>query len=173
MKKGAKKYTQILCYLLYILFAKWLPYSNFPCVGRIAKGLRYFVAKGIVESCGKGVNIERGANFTGTLRIGDFSGVGINAVIGSNVRIGDRVRMGRDVMIITQNHRYTREDFEGYIRAPVSIGDNVWIGNRVIILPGVTIGKNAIVAAGAVVTKDVASYSIVGGVPAKHIKWRE
>jgi maltose O-acetyltransferase len=173
MRKGAKKYPQILCYLLYILFAKWLPYSNFPYVGRIAKKLRYLLAKGIVESCGKGVNIERGANFTGTLRIGDFSGVGINAVIGSNVRIGDRVRMGRDVMIITQNHKFTRETFEGYVRAPVSIDDNVWIGNRVIILPGVTIGKNAIVAAGAVVTKDVASYSIVGGVPAKHIKWRK
>ncbi len=173
MKKGAKKYPQILCYLLYILFAKWLPYSNFPYVGRIAKGLRYLLAKGMLESCGKRVNIERGANFTGTLRIGNHSGIGINAVIGSNVSVGDWVRMGRDVMIITQNHHYTREDFEGYERAPVSIGDNVWIGNRVIILPGVTVGRNAIIAAGAVVTKDVDSYSIVGGVPARHIKWRE
>jgi maltose O-acetyltransferase len=173
MKKGHKKYIQIICYFLYIVFAKWLPYSNSQYVGKIAKYLRYILTKGIVESCGRGVNIERGASFTGTLRIGNYSGIGIKAVIGSNVSIGDWVRMGRDVMIITQNHRYTRETYEGYIRKPVRIDDNVWIGNRVIILPGVTVGRNAIIGAGAVVTKDVEPYSIVGGVPAKHIKWRE
>lgn len=173
MKKGHKKYIQIFCYVLYIVFAKWLPYSNFHYVGKIAKYLRYILAKGIVESCGRGVNIERGASFTGTLTIGNYSGIGIKAVVGSNVSIGDWVRMGRDVMIITQNHKYTRETFEGYVREPVRIEDNVWIGSRVIILAGVTIGKNAIIGAGAVVTKDVAPYSIVGGVPAEHIKWRE
>ena len=55
---------------------------------------------------------------------------------------------------------------------PVIIGDDVWIGGRVIILPGVTIGNGAIVGAGAVVTRDVPEYAIVGGVPAKVIKMR-
>jgi len=142
-------------------------------VGRLARFIRYILTKAIVESCGKDVNVQRGATFTGTLRIGDHSGIGINALIGSNVDIGKWVRMGQDVMIITQNHRYSREAMEGYIRKPVKVCDNVWIGHRVIILPGVTVGKNAIIGAGAVVAKDVVPYSVVGGTPAEHIKWRE
>lgn len=173
MKKGPRKYLQIVCYVLYNCFGKWLPLSHSQYVGGLAKYLRYILTKGIVESCGRDVNIQRGATFTGTLKIGDHSGLGINAHIGSNVEIGIWVRMGQDVMIVTQNHKYTKEAMEGYIRGPVKIGDNVWIGNRVIILPDVRVGRNAIIGAGAVVTKDVAPYSIVGGVPARHIKWRE
>ncbi len=81
--------------------------------------------------------------------------------------------MGPDVIIETQNHRYTRETFEGMVSKPVAIGDNVWIGYRVIILPGVTVGRNAIIGAGAVCTKDVPPYAIVGGVPARVLKYRE
>ena len=56
---------------------------------------------------------------------------------------------------------------------PITIGDDVWIGRRVMLLPGVSIGKGAVIGAGAVVTKDVPEFAVVGGVPAKIIKWRK
>jgi len=85
--------------------------------------------------------------------------------------------MGPDVMIYTQNHRFDRIDIpmieQGNTEPkPVVIEDDVWIAARSIILPGVTIGKGAVIAAGAVVTKDVPPYTVVGGVPARKIKLR-
>mgnify|MGYP003777728417 CR=1 FL=1 len=173
MKSGIRKIIRSVCYMVYISFAKWLPESSARYIGRYAKFVRYILAKGIVDSCGENVNIERRARFPASIKVGDYSGIGVNALIGTNVQIGVHVRMGRDVMIITQNHKFTRDTFTGYDREPVVIHDGVWIGNRVIILPGVTIGENAIIGAGAVVTKDIPPYSISGGIPARHIKWRE
>jgi maltose O-acetyltransferase len=112
----------------------------------------------------------------GNLSVGDNSGLGLNACINSidKVSIGDRVLMGPEVMIFTADHKWCDDEKtyygKGEITAPVSIEDDVWIGARVIILKGVTIGKGATVAAGSVVTKDVSPYDIVGGVPAKYIK---
>ncbi len=80
--------------------------------------------------------------------------------------------MAPDVIICTENHKYTKETYEGWLEQPVIIEDNVWIGYRVIILPGVRVGRNAIIGAGAVVTKDVPPYKVVGGVPAKVLKTR-
>ena len=85
--------------------------------------------------------------------------------------------MGPDVVILTLNHEYS--DIHKPIgwqgmkpRKKVTIGNDVWLGQRVMIMPGVTIGNGSIVAAGAVVTKDIPPYSIVGGVPAKVLKNR-
>jgi acetyltransferase-like isoleucine patch superfamily enzyme len=80
-------------------------------------------------------------------------------------------------MMRTSNHVFSRTDVpisqQGHISGKIRIGEGVWIGGNVTILGGVTIGEGAIVAAGAVVTDNVAPYAIVGGVPAKHLKWRE
>ena len=80
-------------------------------------------------------------------------------------------------MIITQNHNYDHGEAvpydSTYILKEVIIDDNVWLGNRVIIVGNITIGEGSIVAAGAVVTKDVPPYAIVGGNPAKIIKYRD
>lgn len=86
--------------------------------------------------------------------------------------------MGPQVFIYTQNHNHDRTDIpmiaQGYEEEkPVVIGDDVWIGSRVTILPGVHIGEGAIIGASSVVTKDVPAYSIVGGNPAKVIKSRK
>ena len=85
--------------------------------------------------------------------------------------------MGTDVTIITRNHRFDRTDIpmmeQGFEEErPVYIGNDVWIGDRALILPGVHIGDGSIIAAGAVVTKDVSPYSIVAGVPARKIRDR-
>ena len=78
--------------------------------------------------------------------------------------------------ILSGNHRFDRRDIpvrkQGHDIAPVAIEDDVWLGTHVVVLPGVTIGKGAIVAAGAVVNKDIPAYEIWGGVPAKFIKER-
>ena len=86
--------------------------------------------------------------------------------------------MGPDVVILTSNHKADRIDIpigaQGMTgKRKVTIGNDVWIGQRVMIMPGVTIGDGCIIAAGAVVTKDVAPYSIVGGVPARVLKMRK
>jgi len=75
-------------------------------------------------------------------------------------------------MILTADHSLDMPSFD-YREAPVHIDDYVWIGSRAMVLPGVTIGRGAVVAAGAVVTRDVPSLSIVGGVPARQIGVRD
>lgn len=167
-----KKLLAYFCYLLYNLGPRWLPNSD-PLIFRWCKWVRYILARGIIKKCGKNVNIQNRARFGHNLEIGDNSGLGENCRIGSGTIIGKNVMMAPDVIICTENHKYTKESYEGCIKKPVIIEDNVWIGYRVIILPGVRVGRNAIIGAGAVVTKDVPPYAIVGGVPAKVLKLRE
>lgn len=105
--------------------------------------------------------------------------MGQNSVINAKCRldnrggivIGANVSISQEVLILTADHDVNAADFAGRSLA-VHIEDYVWIGTRAVILPGVTIGKGALIAAGAVVTKDVIPYAIVAGVPAKVIKMR-
>ena len=92
------------------------------------------------------------------------------------VEIGEYFHTGRDLVILSTNHNYESTKIpydETYIKKKVIIKDFVWCGIGVKILPGVTIGEGAIIAMGAVVTKDVPPYAIVGGNPAKVIKYRD
>ena len=90
--------------------------------------------------------------------------------------IGDQCLIGFESIIITSTHESADVTVpirdQGLFEAPVVIGNDVWLGCRVIVMPGVTIGDHAIVAAGSVVTKDVPAYGVVGGVPARAIKDR-
>lgn len=145
--------------------------------GKMAKKLRSFCGRLMLASCGRQVNIEKGARFSPKVTLGDYSGIGVNAKINGSCHIGAYVMMGEDVTIIHRNHRHDRVDIpmmeQGFEpEQPVTIGDDVWIGDRVMILPGVSVGKGAIVAAGAVVTHDVPAYAVVAGVPARVIKMR-
>lgn len=104
------------------------------------------------------------------IEIGDSSIIGHNAILDGRrgIRIGKNVNFSTGVWIWTVQHDYCDPDF-GDKGGPVEIHDYAWISCRVTILPGVTIGEGAVVAAGAVVTKDVAPYTVVGGIPAKLI----
>lgn len=86
------------------------------------------------------------------------------------ITIQDDVLIGPKVSLITENHPLNPEERKGLIAKPIMIKKNVWIGANATILPGVTIGENAVVAAGAVVSKDVPHNTVVGGIPAKFIK---
>jgi len=92
------------------------------------------------------------------------------------LEIGNFVMMGSNCNILTSNHNFDKHDvpmmFQGTKPGKVVIKDDVWLGANVIILPNVTVGRGSIIAAGAVVNKDVPDFSIVGGVPAKVLKYR-
>ena len=162
--------------IMYDYVAKHLPISyNF--FGGVGKCLRRLCGKLILSRCGKNVNIERGAVFSSKVTLGDNSGIGINASLSGKVLIGDNVMMGPCCTFYSRNHAFDRLDIpmceQGYQdEKPIIIGDDVWIGGHVIVLPGVHVGNGAILAAGAVVTKDVPEYAIVGGNPARVIKYR-
>ncbi|MBX3639271.1 MAG: hypothetical protein KF888_02005 [Nitrosomonas sp.] len=107
------------------------------------------------------------------ISIGDRSELGSGCLIYGGVQIGSDVLMGPDVKIITRNHLFEdptiRISDQGTLFRTITIGNDVWIGANVIILPGVNIGNGSVIAAGAVVAKDVMPFTIVGGVPAKVI----
>jgi maltose O-acetyltransferase len=166
-------------YCLYYLFARHLPisYRVYACG---AKRIRYFICKRLFAECGINVNVEHGAEI-GTGRhtsIGDHSGIGINCVVRRAV-IGKYVMMGPDVVFIDSNHGFQDTDVPMQLQprlppvTPITIGDDVWIGTRAILLPGVTVGRGAIIGAGAVVTRDVPEYAIVAGNPARVIRYRK
>lgn len=96
--------------------------------------------------------------------------------VDGKIKIGNYVHTGANVMIIAFNHAFDTRDIptiqQDYYDADVTIEDDVWIGGGSIILPGVTIRKGAIIAAGAVVNRDVPEYAIVGGIPSKVLKYR-
>ena len=107
------------------------------------------------------------------ISIGEDTIIGENAVLDGRdkLTIGNHVDMATEVMIYNGQHDVDDEVFKA-VNAPVIIEDYVFIGPRAIILPGVKIGTGAVVGAGAVVTKDVEAFAIVGGVPAKLIRER-
>jgi maltose O-acetyltransferase len=163
---------------LYYGFAQYLPSTSMPG-GKLGNLLRNSLARRLFRHCGQNVVVKRGAYFgTGKdLRIGDGSQIGENARVEHDTIIGSHVMMGLEVIALSTRHAHDRIDVplidQGYEpRTPVSIGNDVWIGARVILLPGVHIGDHSIVAAGAVVTRDVPPWSVVGGVPARILKSR-
>lgn len=169
---------KVVSYFGYYLFAKYLPVSEaYGPIGKWSHYLRRFFCRRLFKETAEIFGVEKGAEFgTGEkITMLDHSNIGIDAKIGGEGRviIGRHVMMGPECIISTQNHKYTAEGFEGPDVGDVIIGDYVWIGARVIILKGVAIGEKAIIGAGAVVTKDVPPYAIVGGVPARVIKMRK
>lgn len=155
-----------------------LPRSFAPG-GKLGAVARRVAAERLLDRCGQGVNIEHGATFgSGSgITLGARSGIGIDADLHGTITIGDDVMMGPRCSIFSRNHRsddVTRpmntQGFEA--DKPVVIGDDVWLGSNVTVLPGVHIGSGSIVAAGAVVSADVPPYSVVGGVPARVLRSR-
>lgn len=113
-------------------------------------------------------------NAVGDVIIGNHTRVGLHNTIIGPVTIGDYVNLAQGITVTALNHNFAdtdkRIDKQGVSTSPVVIEDDIWIGANAVILPGVTIGNHSVVAAGAVVTKNVPPHSLVAGVPAKIIK---
>jgi acetyltransferase-like isoleucine patch superfamily enzyme len=113
-------------------------------------------------------------NAVGDVVIGDHTRIGLHNTIIGPVTIGQHVNLAQGIVVTALNHNYSipdqRIDQQGVTTAAVTIENDCWIGANAVILPGVTIGEHSVVAAGAVVTKDVPSHSLVAGVPARIIK---
>jgi acetyltransferase-like isoleucine patch superfamily enzyme len=113
-------------------------------------------------------------NAVGDVIIGDHTRIGLHNTIIGPVTIGSHVNLAQGITVTALNHNFsdtTRTiDQQGVSTNTVTIADDCWIGANAVVLPGVTIGHHAVVAAGAVVTLDVPPYSVVAGVPARIVK---
>lgn len=113
-------------------------------------------------------------NAVGDVIIGNHTRIGLHNTIIGPVTIGSHVNLAQGITITALNHNFDdsekRIDQQGISTKEVVLEDDIWVGTNAVILPGVTIGKHAVVAAGAIVTKDVPPHSLVAGVPAKVIR---
>jgi maltose O-acetyltransferase len=156
--------VQVLISLIPRLAFGWLRAILYRAVGvRIGRSSYVF---------GK-IEIEGVGDALGNVRIGESCLLTTPLYLNASgvIEIGDRVTIGHHVMIITDNHDMTDPERRGGERrsAPVKIEDGAWIGARATILPGVTLGRGCVVAAGALVAHDVPAHTLVGGVPARRI----
>ena len=146
-------------------------FSSFPSQTIRIMFLRYMGAH-----IAKGAAVYGGCEYRNPagLTIGLGSSIGHRALLDARkgLTIGKNVTLATEVMIWSLQHDYNDLNFAS-IGGPVVIGDYAWLGSRCLILPNVIIGEGAVVAAGAVVTKNVAPYTIVGGIPAKIIADRK
>jgi len=168
---------KVCFYLIYRVIAKHLP-SDLGPIGKWSKTFRAFVCRPLFMESASVIGIGKGADFDNGCNIimKDHANMGDHALVEGNhaiVTIGRHVMMGRHCTIIAQNHRYLEEGFDGFEGKDVIIDDFAWIGHRVIILPGVRIGKYAIIGAGAVVPKDIPDFAIAVGNPAVVKKYRK
>ena len=113
-------------------------------------------------------------NAVGDVSIGDHTRIGLHNTIIGPVVIGSHVNLAQGITITALNHIFSdpqkRIDEQGVCTNQVIIEDDTWIGANAVILPGVTIGRHSVIAAGAVVTKDIPPHSLAAGIPAKIIK---
>ena len=166
--------TRNIWRVAYAATAKLLPQS---CYCKPAMYARTFFARRICESVGRNVNVDKGATFAASVTIGDDSGIGKDCELHGEVHIGNNVMMAPECIFYTRNHEASRLDMpmgkQGETESKaIYIGNDVWLARRVMVMPGVHIGDGSIVAAGAVVTKDIPAFSVAGGVPAKVIGMR-
>lgn len=163
--------TRLYNYWLDLVLLKLTIIGNIPLWT-----IRKFIYEFFGIKIGEGSVIHLWARFyqPKNVEIGEDSHIGDNCFLdGRNkIKIGDHVDIASQVLIYNEEHNLSSDQFEA-TNESVEIGDYVFLGPRAIILPGVKIGKGAVVAAGAVVTKDVPEFTIVGGVPAVKIGERK
>ena len=169
------KLTKKIVFTFYLVFLRNTPEDYRPYALFFPYLRRIFISF-YLDSCGLKVRVKSGAEIAMKSTVGNFSELGTRCMIQSNVSIGDNVIMGPDVKIYSRNHKFDSLELpiqnQGKSFHKTYIGNDVWLGANVIVTAGCKIGNHVIVAAGAVVTKDVPDFAIVGGVPAKILKYR-
>jgi acetyltransferase-like isoleucine patch superfamily enzyme len=160
------------------LYVLWLV-TGFP--GRIGNGLRASWMRRHLKRLGSNTVLKAGVRITqpDKVSIGSNCNFGTGAFItgGGGVTIGDWVGFGPDVKVWSLNHRFEDPErpwlLQGWDEKPVLIEDDVWLGANVFVMPGVTIGRGAIISAGSVVNKAIPPFGIAVGNPARVIGWRK
>ena len=149
----------------YAVFVKWWPQNQwFPFAGYA----RAFFAHRICAEAAEHIVIDRNATFSSKTHMGDYARIGRNCELHGEVHLGNHVLMAPEVVFYTVNHEHgslsSPMDSQGdAAMKPIYVGNDVWLGRRVMVMPGVHIGDGCIIGAGAVVTKDLPSFSIAGG----------
>lgn len=137
--------------------------------------LRHALYRRLGMNLARGARVHRGLEVRApaNVHVGAGSVIGFDSILDgrAGIRIGRHVNISSRVAIWTVQHDHRDPEFRDH-GAPVVIGDHAWISYQATILPGVSVGEGAVVAAGAVVTKDVAPYAIVAGIPARVIERR-
>lgn len=174
-QSGPARLLRMGLYVFYTAILRFTPEDYRP-YALFFPALRNWVVSRYVISCGKNLRVMHGAEISPNIRAGANNALGTRCMIQSNVTLGDNVIMGPDVKIYSKNHAFDRTDIpvreQGDTHHETTLGNDVWVGANVLIMAGVTVGNHCILAAGAVVAKDVPDYAIVGGNPAKIIRMR-
>jgi len=166
-------FSSLVLWLIYTHLLSKIPYG-------LGVKLRSVVLKRLLNHVGVGTRISTGVRllYPQGITLGDNVGIPRDVTLDGrgSVEIGDDTIIGFESIILTATHISKDKDTpirkQGMFCAPVKIGKNVWTGARVIILPGLTIGDGAIIAANSVVDKDVPANTVYGGVPAHFIRER-
>ena len=162
------KLRRLLWCIAWSLFAAWLPYY-------LGNRWRVFLLKCFGMKYCEHVAVYSSAKVWApwNVEMGSYVAVDddVNLYSVDKITIGTKVAISRNAFICTASHDITKPN-RPLVTAPITICDGAWIGARAIVLPGVKIGEGAVIAAGAVVTKDVEPWTVVGGNPAKLIKKR-
>lgn len=176
-----RPFCKVLWFLSFILYYGvliHLPATNSRYT-RWLRPIRGSVCRLLFKSSGYNINVEKGARFGSgdNVTIGNNSGLGINCLILGTVSLGNDVMMGPDVMFISTSHCFDRIDIpmieQGLSEElPIVVENDVWIGARCILLPGITLGTGSVIGAGSVVTKSVPAFTMVAGNPARVIRSR-
>jgi maltose O-acetyltransferase len=173
------KIVHIFSLVIYRLIGMHLPYSYWPIIGRYASKARRYMWIGMGCKVGNGCDIEPNieVGFAPRLIVGNGCQINQNVTL-KTARLGDYVMLAPGVVLLDRNHNFNRLDIPMALqgqtnRIETQIECDVWIGQNAIVMPGVKSGQGSIVAAGAVVTRDVPAYSVVAGVPARIVKSRK
>lgn len=158
--------SQIICLIRHLFF-----------LGKTSKKIRGKLFNLITNNTAYNINVQRNVRFSSNISLGNNSGIGEGSLLQGPIDIGSNVMMGEEVFIYTTNHANSDTSIPMIMQGneqphKVTIGNDVWIGSRVTILPGRNIGDGCIIGAGSVITKDVPNYSVVGGNPARIIRNR-
>jgi acetyltransferase-like isoleucine patch superfamily enzyme len=170
------KVTWFIGTLLYYSIGNKLPQTFWPG-GILFSNFRSFLFRLMGCEIGKSCVIEPGIDvgLRPLFIIGNFCQINKMVTL-RNAQLGNHVLVAPKVTILDRQHNFSNLNLpisqQGATKKSVRIEDNVWIGQNAIIMPGITIGESAIVGAGSIVTKDVPPYAIVGGAPAKIIRYR-
>ena len=168
---------RVFALTLYYAIASRLPDSNFP-LGERWRRARQWCVRRFIDYAGSSINVESHVFVADGryLRLGDGSSLGTGCRV-YGAYIGDRVMVAPGVLFLKENHQIgdlgTPMEAQGNTDvAPPVVEDDVWIGERAIVLPGRRIGTGAVVGAGAVVSRDVEPYQVVVGNPARPVTTR-